>query len=74
MNDNDDNDNDDNNNKHFLLQEEEFRLRNRDDLKMFGWSVEAIFTQKLIALAPAQKSYRIEFLFTYQTVISTRFL
>ena len=38
MNDNDDNDDDDNNNKHFLLHEEEFRLRNRDDLKMFGWS------------------------------------
>ena len=41
MNDNDDNDNDNannTNNKHFLLQEEEFRLRNRDDLKMFGWS------------------------------------
>ena len=36
MNDNDDNDNDNaknTNNKHFLLQEEEFRQRSRDDLK-----------------------------------------
>ena len=35
-NNNNDNDND-NGNKHFLLREEEFRLRSRDDLKMFGW-------------------------------------
>ena len=36
MNGNDDNDNDNaknTNNKHFLLQEEEFRPRSRDDLK-----------------------------------------
>ena len=37
MNDNDDNDNDNDNNtynKHFLLQEEEFRPRSGDDLRV----------------------------------------
>ena len=36
MNDNDDNDSDNNNNKHFLLQEEQFQPRSRDNLKIFG--------------------------------------
>ena len=73
MNDNDNAKN--TNNKHFLLQEEEFRQKSRDDLKTVWllWLRPYLGIQKRTALAPPQKSYRIGFLFTYQMVISTRF-